>query len=618
MAYVAPNGNITLYKCPAPLNPNYNHTLWFNNITAQANYFNSLEHVTYSNQMYTRTGRNTVRVQGYAEHIKYYNYMSFSNDPHSTQSDYFPRKTFYAFITAQEYINENVTEITFEIDEMQTWFFDIRFNQCFIERQHSITDNIGDNIEPENLEPKEHVSVNTMTSIATDKLGYIMVIGSYSFNANEYDPSGHTPEGATNLLEQTRFSGYASTVKFLYFDESNGQTAEYKIIRLLNTTNFVQGALSGLFGADDMWDVLGLYVVPQNFFKVIDANLVAITTLSGITLKAIASDLDEKFVAPNNTLTDTAPSPGFSLTERHGVSENFYVAKNKKLYTFPYTYISVESPIARQDYKAELFPHSGNNYAINFKIRSTCNPEPCIVVYPLLYKNDRNNYQYSFTISGFPQLPIYNGSLGSSLGRLTGGAIKLLGGALLGGGAGALASATSVPPLEPFIPSKLDGKTERPKEQRSGALEALSNVGYMAASKLPSISTHGGISSNGGCTDLSPLMAPAYDVGGENVGNTFRLSIHQYGLLAQTAKRFDMYLSKYGYAQNTVGIPNVHARQKWTYVKTVDCSVSGFCPQSSIEAINTIMNHGITFWSDVANAGKYVDSNGNIIDNPIL
>src|SRR5699024_5529024 len=40
----------------------------------------------------------------------------------------------------------------FELDVMQTWYFDYELLPSFVEREHSVTDNVGENIVPENLE----------------------------------------------------------------------------------------------------------------------------------------------------------------------------------------------------------------------------------------------------------------------------------------------------------------------------------------------------------------------------------------------------------------------------------------------------------------------------------
>ena len=78
------------------------------------------------------------------------NYMMFQN---TTYGD----KWFYAFITSVEYHNNNCSIIHFEIDVMQTWHFNYSVDQCFVEREHPVTDQIGEHYEPENVDTGEYV-----------------------------------------------------------------------------------------------------------------------------------------------------------------------------------------------------------------------------------------------------------------------------------------------------------------------------------------------------------------------------------------------------------------------------------------------------------------------------
>ena len=154
MAYVAPNGNIELFR-RITLTPAYTDTIWFPSITAQNAYFSYQANYHFSNQMYTRVSGNRCRIHVTADEIRDCSYMRFQNIRGNKS------KWFYAFITNVEYINEQVSEVTYEIDEIQTWCYDVsdsdRFNECFIERQHSTTDRVGDNLVPEPLDVTENI-----------------------------------------------------------------------------------------------------------------------------------------------------------------------------------------------------------------------------------------------------------------------------------------------------------------------------------------------------------------------------------------------------------------------------------------------------------------------------
>ena len=147
--YIVPNTNVKILH-NVPLENTYDHTLYFENATAQYNYFASMVKKNCVNYTYQRVNKGTMRVEGKADNYYDCNYLMFQNTSFGT-------KWFYAFINSVEYINNETTEITFEIDVIQTWLFDAHVEECFIERQHSLSDAIGDNIVPETLNCGEYV-----------------------------------------------------------------------------------------------------------------------------------------------------------------------------------------------------------------------------------------------------------------------------------------------------------------------------------------------------------------------------------------------------------------------------------------------------------------------------
>ena len=144
MAYIAPNTDIVLCK-NVPLDASYDHTLTFANANAQWSYFYSKAYKILSVNSYQRVMRNKLRVQCTIDEAVQCNYLYFNNSN-------FEQKFFYAFITGWEYVNNVTTEITYEIDVFQTFWFDVDIKPSFVEREHSNTDLVGENLVPENLE----------------------------------------------------------------------------------------------------------------------------------------------------------------------------------------------------------------------------------------------------------------------------------------------------------------------------------------------------------------------------------------------------------------------------------------------------------------------------------
>lgn len=148
MAYIVPNSDIVLIK-NMNLDPSYSDTIWFDPLqdgaSGQRDWFLARAYRRFNAQSYTRVNGNTVRLEANAEDLYDVNYMMFRNTAYGN-------KWFYAFVLRSDYVNDNTTQITFEIDVMQTWLFEAVLEPCFVEREHSATDVAGDNLLAEPVE----------------------------------------------------------------------------------------------------------------------------------------------------------------------------------------------------------------------------------------------------------------------------------------------------------------------------------------------------------------------------------------------------------------------------------------------------------------------------------
>ena len=136
--YIEPNSNIKIYK-NVPLDNSYNHTLFFSSIATQNAYFHGNSGILKYNltaQSYQRVVKGSMRIAVKADNLYDCNYLAFQNSSFGT-------KWFYAFITGVEYVNNETSEITFEIDPVQTYFFDVQLKECYVEREHSSSAKAG-------------------------------------------------------------------------------------------------------------------------------------------------------------------------------------------------------------------------------------------------------------------------------------------------------------------------------------------------------------------------------------------------------------------------------------------------------------------------------------------
>ena len=139
--YIQPNTTIILLK-GVPLDNTYSDTIYFNSLSEQETHFKGYTSKVFGSNSYQRINRGKIRLEVKADSIYSYNYLMFKNTAYGN-------KWFYAFINSVEYVNDVTSEITFEIDVIQTWFFECILEASYVERETSSTDNIGENIAPE-------------------------------------------------------------------------------------------------------------------------------------------------------------------------------------------------------------------------------------------------------------------------------------------------------------------------------------------------------------------------------------------------------------------------------------------------------------------------------------
>lgn len=150
-----------------PLDNTYKDTITFSTASTQTSYFTSKAKFTFTDFTYQRVN-SSIRVPKNAEDCYDCNYIMFQNAN-------FGAKWFYGFVTAVNYLNQNTTEIVFELDVMQTWYFDYTIKQSFVEREHVNDDSIGAHTVPENLETGDYITT-AESNLTVENLGvYLMV-----------------------------------------------------------------------------------------------------------------------------------------------------------------------------------------------------------------------------------------------------------------------------------------------------------------------------------------------------------------------------------------------------------------------------------------------------------
>lgn len=295
---VEPQGQ--LYLCKTPLVNDYKNQLTFQNKTNQLTYFESTIQFTFSEYTYIKLD-NSVNVSKNIDELINCNYLYYRNTGLSN-------KWYFCFITKMEFVNPNCTKVYFETDVYQTWMFDIKYNSCFIEREHVNNDTIGLHTVPENLETGEYVCNNFNYYNGLDDCKYVI-------QCTEWATTDDKPLA-------TNFGG-------IYM-----AGGAYICSSIDEVVNILQA-----FASDGKSDaVYNLYIVPSKFITNTNTSL----QYSGQN----APNIDE-----------------YSINKPEAI--NGYVPVNKKLFTFPYQYLLVSNNNGSSNiYHYERF---GNN--IEFEIK---------------------------------------------------------------------------------------------------------------------------------------------------------------------------------------------------------------------------------------------------------
>lgn len=378
--YIEPNTDIKiLMNCP--LEPNYEHTIHFFNTEEQATYFAKLTKFNLTRNSYQRVRKGVMRVEVKTEDLYDCNYIMFRNSS-------FGRKYFYAFITSVEYVNNITSEITYELDVMQTWMRDYVFKDCFVERNHTLRDEIGDNILPENLELGEYTG--GILDRPTDENGRAIMSDWVIVVAKTANTVGIPVSGGF-------YGGTYHMCNFkIYEPTADGITDLMEDITLLS-----------IFQNQE--SILGIYMMPRKLVY---------------TEAAALGDVQIK------TFWINKPKNLESL--------GGYVPKNKKLFTYPYNFLRVTNLQGiTNDYKYEFF--SGNK--CEFMIGADTTVDPTIVLMPDNYNGlNTTDPNYRVPLNNFPKGSFVTNDFGA---KLVQAAIKL-GMAVGTGNAGTLLTDTTI------------------------------------------------------------------------------------------------------------------------------------------------------------------------------
>lgn len=543
--YIAPNSTIRLLR-NVRLEPDYTNTIYFASVSAQTTYFTSKTKYTLTAQSYQRVNKGVCRVNYKVEDLYDCNYLMFQNTSFGT-------KWFYAFITKIDYINNVTADVHYEIDVMQTWLKDMTFSMCFVEREHSGSDEIGDNIIAEPLATGEMV-FNEYGKLSNDLDD--MAIAVLIVDVDAQDAGGRMVDGIFSGAKLIAYSTNSTGVNNL-----KSKLAEYK---------------------QKPDAIAGMYMLPARAVTDTIANLD-----SGIEtiFSTVCEDVDYDNLSP---LTGNETIDG-------------HIVRNKKLFTYPYNYYHIDNANGRSlALRYEFFTNNAGlkNLKPQFKMFLNATMPVTVVLRPKNYKGVKNGdivKTESIDINSYPMcswnMDYWTAWVAqNTVPEAISAYMSMLG---IGASAGSAIMGASLG----------NGASVGTHEAQAGMSGATAGVGVVAniVTKMYNASIHADIlkgSLNNANINVASGLQKFF---------AGRVSVNK-----QQAEIIDDFFDRFGYATNRVKVPNITSRTSWNYVKTIGSNVDGNIPGDDKHLIDAIFDKGITFWHNGDNVDNYSLNNAPV------
>lgn len=585
--YIEPNSTVKLLK-DVPLDASEDHTIWFDTREQQVAWFNGYVKtgMIFERQYYQRFSKNEIKLEVLADNIFDCNYMMFLNTN-------FGSKWFFAYITNIEYVSNTVAKISYSIDDLQTWHFDFTLGQCFVEREHADSDDIGDNLIPENLPTGEvqyaseeyllHYDPQWGGSVEQEYMPCVVV-------AAPFDKNGDNSYGT---LTSGMYSGLYYNIFYRYYDETQQRflSIEEQLVAFFNKPRV----------AARVNEVVTMFYYFVPFARQGNSGFEPNHSWT-IKSKTVVRD----FNGFKNDYTDNL--------------EEAYIPKNNKLFTAPYNYLTLTDFKGNTvDYMYEFF----NSPTCKFLIAGGLSAQPAICFAPCEYMGNGGydvnlynaNLDYAYWYKDFPRVPWNTDGfiaylaqasvafLGRTSVDIAGAAIAGVAGAAVSGDVAAInkankGAATLNTPASALSQGQLWGYKEITAPSADLSIVASSN-------DIKSIMAGAALAAYRGTI----VQGKMYSVDNWSIGDIRVSAIHKK-IRKEYAQMIDEYFTMFGYATYKVKVPNRHVRQCFTYTKTVNCVLNrSEMPADAAKHICDIFNRGITYWDRNATVGDYTQTN---------
>lgn len=415
-------------------------------------------------------------------------------------------------------------EITFDVDVMSTYNNNYRFNECLIERESYTPDSFKDNILPEPVTCDDYVNETTAE--------FDLLSGGCSVLLFCAPPEGIQLENTdTNAMVR----------------ELNGIITGCRLVVTDYTVSSVRAALHDILYTRK-WKIMCAYIVPD---MIVNAGSVLIDS--------------------------------FRLNFNVSGILNNHTVRNRKLFTYPYSYIELSSTIGGCSIlRPENFYNSG---IAQFQVYGSCLPTPTMSCVPINYGNVHLPWTEGISANNFPQVAVQSDSVALYTAQHnTSNALELISNVISGAMGGAIAGASAGGAEGAVIMGVLGAATA------TTTTSLKQEAAFAQEYKKPQNYTNQG--GNGaiqlGCDD-------------------YKIYARFKTLKTENIARIDDYFTRFGYARGTLATPSISYEYNRKYIKTRGCSIKS--QQMPVWASNTICqihDRGVTYWNSLNNVGNYL------------
>lgn len=468
------------------------------------------------------------------------NYIAFQNPDYSN-------KWFFGFIDKVEFGGSGGTQkIYFTIDIMATWWDYWWYKKCLVEREHVASDNIGEHIMDENLDTGDYVVNKTKRH----ELGNMWFCVCTSQGFSRGGPDGYQ-------IDSTKTEGgiYNGIYSSCYYYITRSGTQLRNMIRTLASNNKID-TINGVF-------VIPSLLIPPEPYSVI------IWGSGDSTIYEVQEGFDPIEIFGTD----------FVLNNTIG---NGYVPKNKKLLSYPYSYILIDNGGAQNTIvKREFLPDKSK---IDYTIKSVvCPGMSCRLQFN--YKGLSLNFNEGINLAKFPicnfpvdMYVVWNSqNLANIIAEDTQSYSTIAGATTFG--LGALSVALNPESLASAVETITDSFT--------------SNIQH---SHAPTISK--------GNVNNGDVIASSKDI-------TFHF--YQMTITEEFARSLDGFFDKFGYKVMQLKLPEFVSRPHWNYVKICSGEQIGDStghnnievPSQVMDRIDKIFQRGTTIWHNHDEIGDY-------------